>query len=98
MNCTIYVVKTKALISFEVTTKLIHGFVFAYAKSWFSHYRLIYVLYIQGDEVKSKLISTDNTWAFGWKKAMFGRKSWGFFPTEVVKRTDEGSLKRPLVD
>ena len=67
-------------------------------KAGFLTMRLIYVLYIKGDEVKSKLISTDNTWAFGWKKAMFGRKSWGFFPTEVVKRVDEGSLKRPLVD
>ena len=32
-----YVVKTKALISFAVTAKLICVFVFAYAKSWFSH-------------------------------------------------------------
>ena len=37
MNCTIYVVKTKALISFAVTAKLICVFVFAYAKSRFSH-------------------------------------------------------------
>ena len=29
--------KTKALISFPVTTKLICVFVFAYAKCWFSH-------------------------------------------------------------
>ena len=29
--------KTKALISFAVTAKLICVFVFAYAKSWFSH-------------------------------------------------------------
>ena len=29
--------KTKALISFAVTAKLICDFVFAYAKSWFSH-------------------------------------------------------------
>ena len=29
--------KTKALISFAVTAKLICGFVFAYAKCWFSH-------------------------------------------------------------
>ena len=29
--------KTKALISFLVTAKLIWVFVFAYAKSWFSH-------------------------------------------------------------
>ena len=32
-----YVAKTKALISFAVTAKLICGFVFAYAKRWFSH-------------------------------------------------------------
>ena len=32
-----YVVKTKALISFAVTVKLICVFVFAYAKSRFSH-------------------------------------------------------------
>ena len=37
MDCAIHVVKTKALISFVVTTKLICVFVFAYAKSWFSH-------------------------------------------------------------
>ena len=34
---TSYVVKTKALISFAVTAKLICVFVFAYAKSRFSH-------------------------------------------------------------
>ena len=33
-DCTIYVAKTKALIS---TAKLICVFVFAYAKIWFSH-------------------------------------------------------------
>ena len=37
MDCTIYVAKTKALISFAVTAKLICVFVFAYAKCWFSH-------------------------------------------------------------
>ena len=36
-DCTIYVAKTKALISFAVTAKLICVFVFAYAKSRFSH-------------------------------------------------------------
>ena len=34
---TIYVAKTKALISFAVIAKLICVFVFAYAKGWFSH-------------------------------------------------------------
>ena len=36
-NCSSYVAKTKALISFAVTAKLIGVFVFAYAKSRFSH-------------------------------------------------------------
>ena len=31
------IAKTKALISFAVTAKLICVFVFAYAKLWFSH-------------------------------------------------------------
>ena len=37
MDCTICVAKTKALISFAITAKLICVFVFAYAKSRFSH-------------------------------------------------------------
>ena len=37
MNCSIYVAKTKALISCAVTVQLICVFVFAYAKSRFSH-------------------------------------------------------------
>ena len=36
-DCTISVAKTKSLISFAVTVKLICVFVFAYAKSRFSH-------------------------------------------------------------
>ena len=36
-NCTFRVAKTKALISFVVTAKLICIFVFAYADCWFSH-------------------------------------------------------------
>ena len=36
-DCTIYVAKTKGLISFAVTAKLICVFVFAYAKGRFSH-------------------------------------------------------------
>ena len=35
--CTIRVAKTKVLISFAVTAKLICVFVFVYAKFWFSH-------------------------------------------------------------
>ena len=37
MKCTIRIAKTKALISFAVTEKLICVFVFAYAKIRFSH-------------------------------------------------------------
>ena len=37
MDCTIHVAKTNSLISFAVTAKLICVFVFAYAKSRFSH-------------------------------------------------------------
>ena len=36
-GCTIYVAKTKALISFVITVKLICVFAFAYAKIRFSH-------------------------------------------------------------
>ena len=35
-KCTIHVAKTKVLISFAVTAKLICVFVFAYADCWFS--------------------------------------------------------------
>ena len=37
MNCTICIAKTKALISFAVTAKLICVFVFPYTKNLFSH-------------------------------------------------------------
>ena len=36
-NCTIRVAKTKALISFAVTAKVISAFGFANAGCWFSH-------------------------------------------------------------
>ena len=36
-NCPIRVAKTKVLISFAVTAKLIYIFVFAYADCWFSN-------------------------------------------------------------
>ena len=36
-DCTIHVAKTKALISFAVTAKLICAFVFAQAFCWFSY-------------------------------------------------------------
>ena len=37
MDCTTRIAKTKAMISFAVTAKLICVFVFSYAKSRFSH-------------------------------------------------------------
>ena len=37
ITCTIFVAKTKALISCAVTAQLICGFVFAYAKRRFSY-------------------------------------------------------------
>ena len=36
-DCSIRVAKTKALISFAVTAKLVCSFVFAYANCWFSY-------------------------------------------------------------
>ena len=47
-DCTIYVAKTKALISFPVTAKLICVFVFTYAKCWFSH-DMAHMLKFKGD-------------------------------------------------
>ena len=46
MDCTISVAKTKALISFAVTAKLICVFVFAYAKSRFSHDKAQFTLHV----------------------------------------------------
>ena len=43
-NCTIRVAKTKALISFAVTAKLICVFVFTYADCWFSHEAAQFIL------------------------------------------------------
>ena len=37
MDCTIYVAKTKALVTSAVTAQLISAFVLAYAKRRFSH-------------------------------------------------------------
>ena len=37
MDCTIRIAKTKALIGFAVTAKVICVFVFEYVKRWFSH-------------------------------------------------------------
>ena len=45
-DCTIYVARTKALISFAVTVKLICVFVFAYAKSRFSHDAALKIIHL----------------------------------------------------
>ena len=45
-DCTIYVAKTKALISSAVTAQLICVFVFAFAKSQFSHNEAHIIIYI----------------------------------------------------
>ena len=47
-NCSIQVAKTKALISFAVTAKLICVFVFAYTGCWFSHE----AAHIKQDQIK----------------------------------------------
>ena len=47
MDCTIRIAKTKVLISCAVTVRLICIFVFAYAKSWFSHNEAQFVYHIQ---------------------------------------------------
>ena len=47
-DCTIRVAKTKALISFVATAKLICSFVFAYAKSRFSHNE-VHLSYLVGN-------------------------------------------------
>ena len=50
-DCTIRVAKTKALISFAVTSKLICVFVFAYSKCWFSHdVAQIVMIHLRGDD------------------------------------------------
>ena len=50
-DCTIYVAKTKALISFVVTAKLFCVFVFAYAKSRFSYNEAHMISCITGSNV-----------------------------------------------
>ena len=67
MDCTNYVAKTKALISSAVTALLICGFVFAYAKSRFSHdvahiLEYMYFWYIvEGTKLKKKTNTFDFT-------------------------------------
>ena len=54
MDCTIRVAKTKALIRFAVTAKLICVFVFAYAKIRFSHDEAHLKAYSSGKQGKKK--------------------------------------------
>ena len=58
-DCTIHVAKTKALISFAVTAKLICVFVFAYADCWFSYAVSYAVAQIQiSHDLKEQLLNT----------------------------------------
>ena len=52
-----HVAKTKALISFAVTAKLICAFVFAYAKSRFSHNEAHIILFCAKEELSCSVIS-----------------------------------------
>ena len=74
-DCTIHLVKTKALISFEVTAKLISAFVFALAKCTFSHNAALWpsIQYLpRGREVSwlSFIFSLDRYLA--WEKIPYG--------------------------
>ena len=63
MDCTICVAKTKALISFAVTAKLICVFVFAYAKVRFSHDEA-HILSVCDNAYKFQLLCTATlSWA-----------------------------------
>ena len=59
-DCTSYVVKTKALIRCALTAQLILAFVFAYAKSWFSHdaAHIIQVLICFQSQVTAEKVKT----------------------------------------
>ena len=59
-DCTICVAKTKALISFAVTAKLICIFVFTYAKSRFSHDAAHYVSCSISGHILTGLFSCNN--------------------------------------
>ena len=59
--CTIYVAKTKALISFTVTAKLICVFVFAYAKIRFTHDEAHFSYDVQYFEISLKLYKSEHT-------------------------------------
>ena len=62
MNCTSYVAKTKALISFAVTARLICVFVFAYAKSRFSHNEA----HLSENLRSASLITNAGSYIFSW--------------------------------
>ena len=59
-NSTIRVAKTKALISFTVTAKLICAFVFAYADCWFSHEAAQMVMHVIREQL---LVTKVMSWA-----------------------------------
>ena len=64
-NCTIRVAKTKALISFKVTTKLICVYDFAYADYWFSCAVAHFILLCSYVLPTAKVIKR---WNLGWFK------------------------------
>ena len=59
MDHTIYVAKTKALISFAVTAKLICVFVFAYAKRCFPH-DAAHIKFVFGRQSKTRQFNFGN--------------------------------------
>ena len=60
-DCTFCVAKTKALISFAVTAKLIYVFVFAYAKSRLSHDAAHYDLFQPGQIIDIRAMINEAT-------------------------------------
>ena len=65
-KCAIRVAKTKVLISFAVTAKLICVFVFAYADCWFSHEAALLsvqdILFLKGRLVASYWLNVEFEW------------------------------------
>ena len=57
-DCTFQVAKTKALIRFTVTAKLICVFVFAYANCWFSYE----AAYLKSKSAPNQSVSVDKIW------------------------------------
>ena len=58
MDYAIHAAKTKALISFAVTAKLIYVFDFTYAKSRFSHYEAQMCCYSKQETLCEELAET----------------------------------------